>query len=259
MFGKISRLVQLFNMYGIGACRLFLRPLLGKEVWVRFEGEKIFLNFDRTTYYHLLHSMNKLKKLVEAIPAEAKGVIIDGGANHGIFSLLAARRFPGKKIYALEPHGKVLPFLKKNVQDKKVKVIDKVLAEQDGEVTFFTSEVSDQMGSVFKENVREFIDETSPIQEERIPAVSLSSLVKQEGITKIAAIKLDVQGAEFSILKNAREVIDITDVLILEVTLLEKTSIDLLEFARKHFPFYKIVNPIIYGADIIFAKKPFAG
>jgi len=257
MLGKISRLLQLFKMYGTGAFRLIFNPLLGKEAWLMYEGEKIWLNFDKSTYYHLLHSTDKLKKLVEAIPATSEGVIIDGGANHGIFSLLAARRFPEKTIYAVEPYGKVLPFLKKNVQGKNVKIIEKALAAEDGEVAFFTSEVSDQMGSVIRENVREFISERDIIREERIPAVSLSSLVKQEGISKIAALKLDVQGAEFGILQDADEVLGMTDVLLLEVTLVEKSSIDLLEKARKFFPFYKIVNPIIYGADILFAKRPF--
>ncbi|TAK34975.1 MAG: FkbM family methyltransferase, partial [Saprospiraceae bacterium] len=195
MLGKISRLLQLFKMYGTGAFRLIFNPLLGKQTWLMYEGEKIWLNFDQSTYYHLLHSMDKLKKLVEAIPAISEGVIIDGGANHGIFSLLAARRFPEKKIYAVEPYGKVLPFLKKNVQGKKVKIIEKALAGEDGEVAFFTSEVSDQMGSVIRENVWEFLSEGDTIREERIPAISLPALVQQEGITKIAAIKLDVQGA----------------------------------------------------------------
>lgn len=224
---------------------------------MKYEGEIIWLNFDKSTFYHLLHSMDKLKKLVEVIPEDADGVIVDGGANHGIFSLLAAKRFPEKDIFAVEPYEKVLPFLKKNIEGKNVRIIEKALAEKDGEVVFYTSNVSDQMGSVIKENVAELTtSSTDIIREDRVPAISLDSLIKQERISKIGALKLDVQGSEFRILKDADEVLAITDYLILEVTFMEKTTIDLLEKVHKIYPYYETINSIIYGADIIFSKKP---
>ncbi|MEK7257933.1 MAG: FkbM family methyltransferase [Bacteroidota bacterium] len=255
MFGKIARFASLFRRYGAGAFRLIINPLLGKPAWFDLHGDRVWLNFDRSTYYHLLHSVDKLEKLVNAIPADVDGVVVDGGANHGIFSMLAARHFPGKKIYAVEAYPKLLPILEKNVAGKNIEIIPQALAAEDGEVSFFTSETSDQMGSTIPENVEEFTA-GAPVQEVRVPAVSLANLVRQEGISKIAVLKLDVQGAEFSILKPAAEVLAITEYLVLEVCLIEKTAMELLEHVRKIFPHFKSVNPIIYGADIIFSKKP---
>jgi len=256
MFGKISRLASLFKIYGFHAFHLIVNPMLGRPIWILLNGRRVWLNFDSATYYHLIHSTDKVKTLVDAVPSGLQGAIIDGGANHGIFSLLASQKFPQAKIFALEPYHKVLPVLKKNVAGTQVEIVEKALAAEDGKVVFYTAPSSDQVGSVIKDNVAEFTAKGAAIVESRVPAISLKSFVKEKGIERIAVLKLDVQGLEFAILENADEVLAITDCLLLEVVLIEQTSLDLLEKARKFFPYHKILNPLPYGADIIFSKTP---
>ena len=256
MFGKISKVASLFKIYKTHTFHLLLNPVLGKPIWIPLNGRKFYLNFDKATYYHLIHSVDKVKKLVDAIPAQAEGVIIDGGANHGLFSLMAHQRFPGKIIYAVEPYPKILPLLHKNLEGTGVKIVEKALAAENGNVKFFTSDLSDQMGSMIRENVQEFIRKNEVVAETTVPAVSLATLVRAEGIKKIAALKLDIQGGEFNLIEHAGEVLAITDYLILEVTLLEKSTLDLVEKAKAFFPFHQVINPVIYGADMLFSKKP---
>jgi len=257
MSGKISRIASLFNIYKAHAFHLLLNPLLGKPIWIPVNGRKFHLNLDKATYFHLIHSVDKVKELVGAIPQNADGVIIDGGANHGLFSLLAAQRFPGKQVFAVEPYPKILPLLRKNLEGTGVTIVEKALAAEDGEIKFFTADSSDQLGSTSRENVEEFIGKNEVVRETTVPAVSLLTLVKEQKITKIAALKLDVQGAEYNIIAQADEVLAITDFLILEVVLFEPSAIDLVEKARQFFPYHRAVNPIIYGADIIFSKRRF--
>jgi FkbM family methyltransferase len=256
MLSKIARLASLFKKYKLHAFHLIINPLLGKEIWVKLAGKRVWLNFDSATYYHLIHSMDKVQVLVDAIPSGLQGAVVDGGANHGIFSLLASQRFPDSPIFALEPYHKVLPVLKKNIAGTKVQVVEKALAAEDGEVVFYTAPSSDQVGSTIRDNVVEFTDKGAAIVESRVPAISLKSFVKTQGISRIAVLKLDVQGLEFAILQHADEVLDITDCLLLEVVLVEQTALDLLEKARKFFPYHRILNQLPYGADIIFAKQP---
>lgn len=256
MFGKLSRFTSLFRIYGLHAISLIVSPLIGRKIWIPLNGRRLWLNFDNATYHHLIHSISKVKRLVEVLPASLNGTIIDGGANHGVFSLLASQKFPTAKVLALEPYDKVLPVLRKNLAGTNVEIIEKALAAEDGELSFFTDPTSDQIGSVLRENVAEFAVAEANITEKRVSAISLKSLLKSQGITNIAVLKLDVQGAEFSILEHADEILAITDCLILEVVLVEKTSIELLEKANRFFPFHKALNPIAYGADIIFSKKP---
>ncbi len=253
---KIARIKKLFNIYGNRTWGLLAAPILGKEIWIPINGTKAYLNYDGSTFYHLEHSIDKVKKLVEAIPPDLTGAIIDGGANHGLFSLLAAQKFPHERIVAVEPYDKILPFLKRNVAGKNVKIVEKALSDKDGEIVFYTVPSSDQVGSTIEENVKEFIAKNASIHETRLKAISLKTLVKQEKIEKIAVIKLDIQGAEYSIIKDADEILAMTDCLILEVILIEKTALELLEKAHKLFPYHKIINQVPYGADIIFSKKP---
>jgi FkbM family methyltransferase len=256
ILAKIARIKKLFDIYGSRTWGLLAAPVLGREIWIPINGKKAYLNYDGSTFYHLEHSIEKVKKLVEAIPPDLEGDIIDGGANHGLFSVLAAQKFPQKRIAAVEPYDKILPFLKRNVAGKNVTIVEKALSDKDGEIVFYTAPSSDQVGSIIEENVKEFIAKNANIQETRLQAISLKTLVKQEKIEKIAVIKLDIQGAEYSIIKDADEILAMTDCLILEVILIEKTALELLEKARKFFPYHKIINQVPYGADIIFSKKP---
>ena len=256
MTQKISRLFSLFKKFKFHAIHLIVNPIMGKPIWININGRRIWLNFDSTTYYHLLNSLDKLKKLIDAVPSNLSGSIIDGGANHGIFSVLASQKFPNASIYAIEPYDKVLPILKQNVEGAKVKVVEKALMGVDGEIVLYTSPITDQLGSVIRSNVEVFLSKDSVIVEHSVPAISLKTLVKSEKITSIAVMKLDVQGAEFSILENADEVMAITDCLLLEVVFFEETAVDLIVKARKFFPYHKVLNPLPYGADILFSKKP---
>jgi len=256
MFGKIARLTSLFKIYGFHAFHLIINPVLGRPIWIPLVGRRFWLNFDSATYYHLIHSTDKVKNLVAAIPSNIRGAIIDGGANHGLFSVLASQKFTKEKIFALEPYDKVLPILKKNVAGSQVKIVEKALAANDGEVVFYTDPSSDQVGSILLDNLKSFVSKNATIKENRVPAISLKSLVDMEGLDKVGVLKLDIQGAEYAILEYSDEVLAITDCLILEVILLEPSSLDLLEKAKRFFPYYKPLNPIAYGADIIFSKKP---
>lgn len=179
---------------------------------------------------------------------------MDGGANHGIFSFLASRRFTDKKVYAVEPYPRVLPFLEKNAMGKNIQIIPKALAAKDGIVRFYSAPSSDQFGSIIRENVEEFISKGALIVESEVQAISLETLAKEVGISKIGVLKLDVQGAEFAILEQAPQILAITECLALEVFLIEKTALQLVELVRKFFPYHKVINPLPYGADIIFAK-----
>lgn len=256
MLGKLIRIASLFKRYHAHAISLIVNPLLGKDIWILLHGRKVWLNFDPATYYHLNHSIDKLEKLVENIPSGLTGIVIDGGANHGIFSLLTSQKFPNSKVYAFEPYDKVLPVLKKNTIGTNIIIVEKALSNTDGEIAFFTADASDQVGSVIRDNVEELTPQGSPILEAKVQAISLKSFVNSEKINRIAVLKLDVQGAEYAILENADDVLAITDCLVLEVVLIEPSTLQLLEKARKFFPYHKVLNPLPYGADIIFTKQP---
>jgi FkbM family methyltransferase len=256
MLKKISVLFVLWKRFGFHAIRLIVLPMLGKPIWINHHGRKVWLNFDSATYYHLIHSTDKIQNLVNAIPSGLSGAIVDCGANHGLFSLLAKLRFPDAQILAVEPYHKVLPLLHKNLEGTGVVIIEKAIAAKDGELVFYTTPSSDQLGSAIRENVADFTSDQDSIVESRVPAITLMTFVREQGIKQISVLKLDIQGLEFAILEHADEVLEMTECLLLEVVLFEATVLDLIEKVRKFFPYHRELNPLPYGADLIFSKRP---
>ncbi len=253
MLYRLGLIKEIAKQYKGNTASILWHFFLKKPLPIKLEKETFYQNTDRSSFYHLVHSFPKIKKLVEAIPSNTEGVIIDGGANNGLFSFHAANKFPKAPIYAFEPYPLLHPILHKNLNHKNVEVILKALARQDGNTTLYISDDSDQIGSVYEENVKAFGSIKNQL---KVETISLDSFIREVSVDKIAVLKLDVQGAELDILKGAKEAIDKIEFLILEITLVEKHTFDLIEEARKHFPHHKIINPIGYGADILFSKVP---
>ena len=254
---KIIQILSLFRTYGLGAVRILFSILVGRPVQVNINGRWFTQNLDKSTVYHLLNSYSKVGELANAIPSRKEGVIIDGGANNGLFSFLVKNRFPQAVIHAFEPSPALLPFLQKNLDKEGIRIHAKALSMQTGELSFFYSPDADQIGSLEKESVEEFEKREGKIFSRKVPAISLDSFLQEEKIDKIWVLKLDVQGAEYSILKGAQNALEKTDYLLVEVMLIEPTSFELLDFIRAKFPYHKVINSVSFGADILFAKTPF--
>lgn len=252
MLYRLGLAKEIISEYGFNALPIFWNTLQKKTLPIQIDNEVFFQNYDKSSFYHLVNSFPKVKRLAELIPPEPNGVIIDGGANNGLFSFHVAKRFPSTKIYAFEPYPLLVPILKKNLTMSNVQLVHKALTKSDGEISLFVSDDSDQIGSTHRENVSIF----GTIKDEiKVESISLNSFVKQENIEKISVLKLDVQGAELDILKGASEIIPLIESLILEITLAEKSAFELIEIVRAHFPYHKVINPVGYGADILFSKQ----
>jgi hypothetical protein len=79
----------------------------------------------------------------------------------------------------------------------------------------------------------------------------------EKQISSIDILKIDCQGVESLILKGAVKVLQNTNYLILEISFFDKGVQELLNFVSNYFPYYKVVNPVLLGADLVFSKKPF--
>jgi FkbM family methyltransferase len=124
--------------------------------------------------------------------------VIDAGANVGYMALIAAREVgPSGRVIAIEPAMRPFSILKANAERNfpdRILPVRAACDEADGTATMFVTEYSDQ-SSLRPEPV------VGRIHEESVPARSLSSLSRELGITP-DVVKIDVEGAEWSVLKG---------------------------------------------------------
>ncbi|TGD95648.1 FkbM family methyltransferase [Methylobacterium nonmethylotrophicum] len=125
-------------------------------------------------------------------------VFLDIGANVGAYALfVAAQAGPGARILAVEPQPDVFDRLAFNIAQNPfgtVKAVACAVADKAGEMTLFVDPRNRGESSLKVVGT----NEGAAI---RVPAVSLLDLVRGEGLTRIDAVKLDVEGAEDLILE----------------------------------------------------------
>ena len=130
------------------------------------------------------------------LPRDA--VFVDVGANVGAYALfVAARSGPGARVLAVEPQPEVFDRLTYNIAQNPfgtIKAVACAVADKAGEVTLFLDARNKGESSVK-------IVGTNRGSAIRVPAVTLLELAHAEGVARIDAVKLDVEGAEDLILE----------------------------------------------------------
>ena len=126
-------------------------------------------------------------------------VFIDIGANIGGYSLyMGANAGPQARILAIEPQPEIFERLVYNIRQNPfatIKALNCAVADKDGEISLFVD--SHNQGETSMRMVNSF----NAGQVLRVPAVALAGLLAHEGIERVDAIKLDVEGAEDLILE----------------------------------------------------------
>ena len=123
---------------------------------------------------------------------------VDVGANIGAYSLfVAAHAGPAARILAIEPQPDVFERLTYNIRQNPfgtVKAVACAIADKPGELTMFLDARNRGESSVKIVGA----DEGETL---RVPTTTLLNLIREEGFSRIDAIKLDVEGAEDIILE----------------------------------------------------------
>jgi FkbM family methyltransferase len=124
-------------------------------------------------------------------------VVVDLGANVGVFTLFAASRAAGVHVHACEPSPRCVEALRRNIEASNL-----------GNVTVHPLAVAAEAGIVqlhmCEENwARNSITDTwTSGQSVKVPAVSLDELIHQCGADRIDLLKVDIEGAEYDVLSD---------------------------------------------------------
>jgi len=124
-------------------------------------------------------------------------VVIDAGANIGVFSVLMSKLVGGRgKVYAFEPDKINFEILLKNLKINKcdnVIPINKALSDKNGRIKLYLSEWNKGDHRIYpSDEKRKSIE---------IETVTLDSFLKE----KIDFLKIDIQGAEALMFKGAKK------------------------------------------------------
>lgn len=132
---------------------------------------------------------------------------IDVGANIGYFTLLMANRVgPQGKVIAFEPLIENFSILRENIKlngHLNVVVENLALMSRTGRIELRSA----TPGAItWVASVR--VDQNSAVESESVEAISLDEYVEKKGIAKVDFLKIDVEGAEESVLDGATSVLN---------------------------------------------------
>ena len=119
---------------------------------------------------------------------------IDIGANVGLFSLFVAARAKDRaRILAIEPQAGILDRLRFNLAinpDARIEVMPIAVSDHEGSVTL-NIDLNDSGGTRIARNAT-----GAPTEAVTVPCRPLTAILADAGITRIDALKIDVEGAE---------------------------------------------------------------
>ena len=130
-------------------------------------------------------------------------LIIDCGANIGLSVIYFKKLFPESKIIAFEPDKQLFSILKKNVENyNDIKLFDKAVWINDGTIDF--QEEGGFSGRIPK------IGDTKNIV--KVSSLRLKNIINQP----IDMLKIDIEGAEYEVIKDCADVLHFVDKIFIE-------------------------------------------
>jgi FkbM family methyltransferase len=149
---------------------------------------------ERGALFNPDYNLDELDFLRQHTPAG--GVFVDVGANVGTYALVLARHVgPQGKVIAIEPHPVTfarLSFNKAASGSTQARLVQAAAGESDGELLIETD--GDNLGA------SHVVTGAATPKAIRVPSLRLTRILDEAGVTKVDALKIDVEGFEDRVL-----------------------------------------------------------
>jgi len=181
-------------------CLFHIEPLLTIGGGGRISTQRRF-----NAYYgvHVQHPQESDFVAVKSL-LTPRGVFVDVGANIGQMCVLASSTGGATRLLAFEPTHTLASAWHKNVARNRVPcatLIQAACASRSGTVRFVVSTPMHNRMLDIPETDDEYKNEIPYLQE--VTCVTLDSACEAAGIDEIRLLKIDVEGAEFQVLRGA--------------------------------------------------------
>lgn len=135
---------------------------------------------------------------IEEVQIQKNEIVIDAGANMGIFSVMAAKK--GAVVYAFEPQDVFLTYFNRNVQlnkmESRIQINKYAIGNQNKQLQFSVNKNNLLAGSIYIDRFGDHIV---------VDCITIDKWVKENDIKKIDFIKADIEGAERLLIEGAKK------------------------------------------------------
>jgi FkbM family methyltransferase len=128
---------------------------------------------------------------LNTLPNKQIKTIADIGANVGIFAIAARIAFPHAEIHCYEPNADNIPHLNNQAESLGLKIFKEAVSNIEGTCSLSKSTIHDTSARI------------SNLEGGEIPLTSLHTVLNRFDCKQIDLLKLDCEGSEFEILKDA--------------------------------------------------------
>lgn len=214
---------------------------VGAAKWITFPQNGYTLRLCRGTEHRWLQPVDSPRPVEGFFRRYLKegDVVIDAGANVGIFSMVAAMMVgPTGEVYSIEPHPKTFEYLRLHIADNQashVKVFQLALGDRSGSVNFSDNTDNDDLNHIVAE-------EAGGIT---VPMRRLDDLLIANSVD---LLKIDVEGYELIVLESAASLLPRVRCVLFEVEdekcrRFGRGALELLSFVRSQgFRLLRIVG-----------------
>ena len=145
------------------------------------------------------------KVIEKGVPFEKDDIIIDIGANIGMFSILMAKLHPYAKIFAVEPVAETFVKLCQNIKLNNLTNISPINAAVSGreriQQIIYSPSGLGGASSYFSGNA---MDELTGHETIHVGCITLDEILLKFNIEECKLLKIDCEGAEYEILYNSK-------------------------------------------------------
>ncbi len=142
------------------------------------------------------------------------GLIIDAGGYIGLTSILFARRFPGSKIVCIEPSSDNYGLAVKNCAPyANIEVMHRAVAARPGPIPMHDRGT----GPWGYTAVGSSADRPRMVPYETVDAITINEILERKGKAGVDLVKIDIEGAEYDLLKDRPDWVAKADVIVVEL------------------------------------------